>query len=102
MARKGHSRQCERQGRYRVRRFNQQAIGGLYMELLGTVEPLDGATAERNAWVALISAHSSLAPVTPRQGINPFTRKPHSFEARADSARILLDEIDVGAVRWAE
>jgi hypothetical protein len=72
------------------------------MKLLGTVEPFDGATAERNAWVALISAHSSLAPVAPRQGINPFTRKPHSFEARADSARILLDDIDVGTVHWAE
>ena len=68
------------------------------MKLLGTVEPFDGATAERNAWVALISAHSSLAPVAPRQGINPFTRKPHSFEARADSARIVLDGIDVGTV----
>jgi hypothetical protein len=72
------------------------------MKLLGTVEPFDGATGERNAWVALISAHSSLASVTPHQGINPFTGKPHSFEARADSARILLDGIDVGAVHWAE
>ena len=68
------------------------------MILLATVEPFDGATAERNAWVALISAHSSLASVAPRQGINPFTRKPHSFGARADSALILFDDIDVGAV----
>jgi hypothetical protein len=72
------------------------------MELLGTIEPRDGTTAERNAWVALISAHSSLASVTPRQGINPFTRKPHNFEARPESARILLDGMDVGAVSWAQ
>jgi hypothetical protein len=72
------------------------------MILLATVEPFDGATAERNAWVALISAHSSLASVAPPLGINPFTRKPYSFEARADFARILLDDIDIGAVHWAE
>jgi hypothetical protein len=72
------------------------------MDLLGTIEPGDGTTAERNAWVALIPAHSSLASVTPRQGVNPFTRKPLKFEAPADSARILLDGMDVGAAHWAE
>jgi hypothetical protein len=72
------------------------------MDLVGTIRPGDSATVERNAWVALISAHSFLAPVAPRQGVNPFTKKPHAFQAPADSARIVLDGVDVGAVRWAE
>jgi len=45
------------------------------MDLVGTIRLGDGATAERNTWVALIYAHSFLAPVAPRQGVNPFTKK---------------------------
>ena len=72
------------------------------MDLVGTIRPGDSATVERNTWVALISAHSFLASVAPRQGVNPFTRKPHAFQAPADSARIVLDGADVGAIRRAE
>jgi hypothetical protein len=72
------------------------------MDLLGTIKPDDSATIERNAWVALISERSFLASVAPRRGINPFTKKPQTFEAPADSARIVLDGVDVGAVHWAE
>jgi hypothetical protein len=72
------------------------------MDLLGTIRPGDSAEVERSVWVALISAHSFLASVAPRRGINPFTKKPHTFEAPPDSARIVLDSMDVGAVNWAE
>jgi hypothetical protein len=67
------------------------------MDLLGTIRPGDSAEVERSVWVALISAHSFLASVAPRRGINPFTKKPHTFEAPPDSARIVLDSMDVGA-----
>jgi hypothetical protein len=71
------------------------------MDLLGTIRPGD-SDVDRNAWAALISAHSFLASVAPRRGINPFTKKPHTFEAPTDSARIVLDGVEVGAVNWAE
>jgi hypothetical protein len=74
----------------------------MHMDLLGTIEAADGATAGRNEWIALIGAHSSLAPVPPRRGINPFTKEPHNYAAAPDSARILLDGVEVGAIHWAQ
>lgn len=72
------------------------------MELLGTIRPNDSATVDRNAWIALISAHSLLASVASRQGVNPFTKKPYTFKAPADYARVMLNAVDVGAVNLAE
>lgn len=40
--------------------------------------------------------------VAPRRGINPFIKIPHTFEAPANSSRIVLDGVEVGAVNWAE
>jgi len=71
------------------------------MELLGTIEPAAGDAMHRDGWIALIDAHPSLAPVQPRQGINPFTKLPHIYQAAPDSAIVLLDDAKEGAIHWA-
>jgi hypothetical protein len=71
------------------------------MQLLGTIEPGHGAMAGRGEWILLIGVHSSLAPGSPHQGINPFTMQPHLFKPAPDYARVLLDGTEVGAIHWA-
>jgi len=73
----------------------------LDMEALGTIEPDAGTVIERDAWIALIATHPSLAPVQPRQGNNPFTKEPHMYKAAPDHALVLLDDTKVGAIHWA-
>jgi hypothetical protein len=70
-------------------------------ELIGTIEPLPGSVAGKAEWVALIKAHASLGAVEPKQGINPFTKKPTVLEPRPDIARVLVDGKDVGSIHWA-
>lgn len=72
------------------------------MELLGTIQARDDATAERDAWVTLISAHSFLASVAPREGISPLHRQPLTLKPRPDCARIMLDGNEVGMIEWAQ
>ena len=72
------------------------------MDTLGTIEPTVGVTSGRSEWIALIDTHPSLAPVPPRQGINPFTKGPYLYKAPRDSARILLKGLEVGSITWAE
>lgn len=71
------------------------------MELIGTIVPDNGATARREAWIALIASHPSLARSAPRQGFNPFTRAPTIYRAAPDAARVLSDDSEVGAIHWA-
>jgi hypothetical protein len=71
------------------------------MELLGTIEPAAGDAMHRDGWIALIGSHPSLAPVQPRQGINPFTKLPDIYQAATDSAIVLPDDAKEGAIHWA-
>jgi hypothetical protein len=73
----------------------------LDMQLLGTIEPDDAASAGQGEWIALIGKHSSLAAPLPKQGINPFTKQPHLFEPAKDHASVVLDGGKVGAIHWA-
>jgi hypothetical protein len=70
-------------------------------ELLGTIEPDNGAVAGRKEWIALIEAHPCLSPGQPRQGINPFTKEPVIYKPRADYAQVTVDGAKVGAIHWA-
>jgi hypothetical protein len=72
------------------------------MDLLGTIEPTVGTSAGRSEWLNLVGAHPSLAPFTPRQGINPFTKEPMQYKAAADTARVLVEGSQVGCIGWAE
>jgi hypothetical protein len=71
------------------------------MELLGTIEPNNGATVSKSEWIALIAVHPSLAQSAPRQGINPFTKEPVMYKPAPDSARVMADGAAVGAMHWA-
>jgi len=70
-------------------------------KFIGTIEPDSGATFDRNGWIALIGAHSSLAAAQTRQGINPFTKEPHVYRPAPDYAGVLRDGAEVGAIHWA-
>jgi hypothetical protein len=72
------------------------------MDLLGTIEPSAGATSGQNERITLIGTHPSLAPVPPRQGINPFTKGPCLYKARPDTARVLIEGREVGSIEWAQ
>ena len=53
-------------------------------------------------WIELIREHPNLEPVPPRQGINPFTKKPFVYRPRPDVARVVLGGKYVGLMSWAE
>jgi hypothetical protein len=72
------------------------------MDLLGTIEPTAATSAGRNEWLTLVGTHPSLAPVPPRQGINPFTKEPMQYKAAPDTARVLVEGSEVGYFAWAE
>ena len=72
------------------------------MELLGTIEPTPGTSSGRNEWISLIGTHPALAPVPPRQGINPFTRGQVEFNPPPDSAQVMVKGSEVGRITWAE
>ena len=71
------------------------------MELLATIEPDAGAAAHLDEWIALVGTHSSLAPVQPRQSINPITKEAHVYKAARGYAGVLLDGTIMGAIHWA-
>ena len=70
-------------------------------ELVGTIEPESGSSAGKDEWIALIAAHSALAPGAPTQGTNPFSRKPMVFEPSPDAAIVVVDGTKIGAIHWA-
>jgi hypothetical protein len=71
------------------------------VELLGTIEPGADLATGKPEWLRLIDAHPQLSPAPAREGINPFTRKPLLFEARQDSARVLVKLRQIGSIHWA-
>jgi len=70
-------------------------------ELVGTIEPEPGSLAGNDEWIALISAHSALASVAPKQGTNPFSRKPMVYSPSPDAATVVVDGTTIGAIHWA-
>jgi hypothetical protein len=73
------------------------------MEPLGTIEPSgDVAAGGRLEWIRLIEVYPQLSPVPPREGINPFTKGPHLYRARPDTARVLAEIGEIGLIHWAE
>jgi hypothetical protein len=72
------------------------------MDFLGAIlaEP-DPPGINNGHWIEMIREHPNLGPVPPREGINPFTRKPTVFHAPADSARVVVGGKEVGSMEWA-
>jgi hypothetical protein len=71
------------------------------MELVGTLEPPNDLASCREGWTRLIGAHPRLSPPPPRQGVNPFSRMPHTYTAAPDTARVLLGSQEIGLIHWA-
>lgn len=73
------------------------------MDLIGEIrsEP-DPPGIDRRRWIDAIRDHPNLVPPEPREGINPFTKKPMAIQPRPDVARIVVDEEEVGAMEWAQ
>ena len=70
-------------------------------ELVGTIEPESGSSAGKDEWSALIAAHPALAQSAPKQGTNPFSRKPMVFRPSPDAAIVVVDGTKIGAIHWA-
>jgi hypothetical protein len=71
------------------------------VEPLGTIEPGADLASGKPEWIRLSNAHPQLSPVPAREGVNPFSRDPHLYEARPDTARVLLELRQVGLIHWA-
>lgn len=56
---------------------------------------------DRDAWVALINQHPSLAHIASTQGTNPFTRETIETRPPETSALILFNGNEVGTIYWA-
>ena len=73
------------------------------MEYIGQIlaEP-DPPGISKQRWVDLIREHPNLGAHPPRQGINPFTREAMLYRPPPDSARVIVNEIEVGSMTWAQ
>ena len=71
------------------------------MELLGTIEPGAEHTSGKAEWMGLIQAHPQLSSPPAKQGTNPFTRKPISFQPDPTAAQVMSEGHQIGSIHWA-
>jgi hypothetical protein len=76
-------------------------MNGVLVELLGTIEPGVDVATDKLDWIRLIDAHPELSSVPARSGINPFTRDPLLFKPKPDTARVLMEQRQIGTIYWA-
>jgi hypothetical protein len=71
------------------------------MDFIGEIvrEP-DPPGIDNQRWIDLIREHSNLVPDEPREGINPFTKKPIVMKPRPGVARVIIDGQEVGSMSW--
>jgi hypothetical protein len=73
------------------------------VEFIGVIssEP-DPPGINKARWIELIRDYPNLDPAPPREGTNPFTRKPTVIYPRPDIARVVVAGKEVGTMSWAE
>ena len=73
------------------------------MEYIGQIlsEP-DPPGINNQRWIDLIREHPNLQTSQPKQGINPFTRKPMLYRAPPNGAQVIVGARMVGTMCWAE
>jgi hypothetical protein len=71
------------------------------VELLGTIEPGAEHAIGKPEWINLIEAHPHLSSSPPKQGINPFTRKPHLYQPNPTGALVVIEGSQIGSIHWA-
>jgi hypothetical protein len=80
---------------------SSKRVNWMNTELVGTIDPEPDSLTGKDEWIALIATHSALASVAPKQGTNPFGRKPMVFSPSPDAATVHVDGTKVGAIHWA-
>jgi hypothetical protein len=72
------------------------------MKIEGSIQPAGGVTFDKAAWCEFIDKRPELRRPAPRQGINPFTKKPHVYHPPNDAAQVLLNGNVIGSARWSQ
>ncbi len=77
-------------------------VVGTKMNHIGHIESSDPSVQlTREAWLALIDTTDDLAAVSPKEGINPFTREPTKFYAPDDTVRLIHGGAEIASFSWA-
>jgi hypothetical protein len=73
------------------------------MEYLGGIaaEP-DSPAIRRERWLALIDEHPALERPQPKEGINPFTRKPMLYNSPPDTVSVIVEGKEIGVMGFAQ
>ena len=72
------------------------------MKIEGSIQPAGGVTFDKAAWCELIDKRPELRHPAPREGINPFTKKPHVYRPPDDAAEVLLNGNVIGNASWSQ
>ena len=72
------------------------------MKIEGSIQPADGVMFDKAAWCGLIDKRPELRRPAPREGINPFTKKPHVYQPPNDAAEVLLNGHVIGSASWSQ
>jgi hypothetical protein len=71
------------------------------VKVLGTIEPGAEATVGKPEWTCLIETHPQLSSPPAKEGINPFTKKPHLYRPNPTAAQVIIDGSPAGSIHWA-
>ena len=66
-----------------------------------TAEP-DPPGIDLDEWTHLTATHPNLRRIDPKQGVNPFTRTPLTYDAHPGTARVICCGDEVGMMHAAE
>jgi hypothetical protein len=72
------------------------------MEIRGSIRPAGTAPFDKAVWCEFIQKRPELRSPAPREGINPFTKKPVLFRSRKDEAEIMLNGVVIGGADWSQ
>jgi hypothetical protein len=72
------------------------------MKIEGSIQPAGAVTFDKAAWCEFIGRRPELRRPGPREGINPFTKKPQVYRPRNDAAEILLNGNVIGSASWSQ
>jgi hypothetical protein len=72
------------------------------MKIEGSIQPAGGVAFDRAAWCNLIDKRPELRHPSPREAINPFTKKPHIYRPPDDAAEVVLNGDVIGNASWSQ
>jgi hypothetical protein len=71
------------------------------MAIEGSIRPAGGVTFDRATWCRFIDTRPELRHPSPREIINPFTKKPTTVRPSDDAAEVVLDGSVIGSASWS-